>query len=204
MPKITGESIQEHVRAQEQAILDAAARLFLERGFTATTLGDIAGEVGLARNSLYRYFPDKEHILLRWFARETEPFAARTRQILTAESPALDRIQAWVDFQLDYATDPAHALGAQLTGEAESLSAGTRRLIADGHRRLYEQLALVVGEVTGRRAEVELTTALLAALVAEAARWSLEGRLGRRERRRVHAAVRGVLGVTDDRPSAGR
>lgn len=55
---------------QEQAVFDAAIALFTDRGYGAVTLADIAAEVGLARNSLYRYFPDKAAILLRWYRTE--------------------------------------------------------------------------------------------------------------------------------------
>jgi AcrR family transcriptional regulator len=195
MPRITGANIEAHVQAQEAAILDAAAQLFVERGYGDTTLGDIADAVGLARNSLYRYFPDKEHILLRWFARETGPLAERTVEVLDADEPPLARIEQWVDLQLDYVADPAHALGAQLMRETGALSSATRQQIDDGHRRLYELLGRVVGEVTRRPSEAEFTTALVTAMVAEAARRSLEVPLRPRERRRLHAAVRAVLGA---------
>ncbi len=195
MPRITGANIEEHVRAQEAAILDAAALLFVRQGYGATTLGDIADSVGLARNSLYRYFPDKEHILLRWFARETGPLAARSVAVLDADRPPLERIEEWVDLQLDYVADPAHAVGAQLMQEAEALSPSARRQIDDGHRRLYELLGRVVVEVTRRPAESAFTTSLVTAMVAEAARRSLEQPLRPRERTRLHRAVRAVLGA---------
>src|SRR5690606_10118161 len=70
VPRISAESVAAHVARQEAAVLDAAVRLFSERGYSEVTIGDIAAEVGLARNSLYRYFPDKDHILLAWFRRE--------------------------------------------------------------------------------------------------------------------------------------
>jgi AcrR family transcriptional regulator len=195
MPRITGDNIEAHVQAQEAAILDAAARLFVEQGFAETTLGDIADSVGLARNSLYRYFPDKEHILLRWFARESAPLADRTTEILDADEPALVRIDRWVDLQLDYVEDPAHAVGAQLMREAEALSSSARGQIDAGHRRLYEMLGRVVAEVTRRPSEATFTTSLITAMVAEAARRSIQVPLRRGERRRLHAAVRAVLGA---------
>ena len=196
MPRITGENIEAHVQAQEAAILDAGARLFVERGFAATTLADIADEVGLARSSLYRYFPDKEHILLRWFARESAPLAARSTEILDADRPPLDRIDAWVDLQLDYVAEPAHTLGAQLMREAEALSSSARGEIDAGHRRLYDMLGRVVAEATRRPSGAAFTTSLVTAMVAEAARQSLEHPMRPRDRRRLHAAVRAVIDAT--------
>lgn len=44
------------------AILDAAAALFAERGFEATTMTEVAVRSGTAIGSLYRFFPTKEAI----------------------------------------------------------------------------------------------------------------------------------------------
>ena len=63
MPRITGSNIVEHVAAQEQAVFDAAIGLFTEQGVSNVTTADIATEVGLARTSLYRYFPTKASIV---------------------------------------------------------------------------------------------------------------------------------------------
>jgi len=49
--------------AQRQAILDAASRLFIEKGFGGTNINDIADAVGVTRTALYYYFPSKEAML---------------------------------------------------------------------------------------------------------------------------------------------
>lgn len=51
-------------RAVQAEIGGAAMRLFLERGFETTTMEQIAGEVGISRRSLFRYFGTKEDIVL--------------------------------------------------------------------------------------------------------------------------------------------
>ena len=51
-------------RAVRAEIGDVAMRLFLERGFEATTMEQIANEVGISRRSLFRYFGTKEDIVL--------------------------------------------------------------------------------------------------------------------------------------------
>lgn len=44
------------------AILDAAERLFLERGFAATTMEDLSGAADVAVGSIYAHFGDKEGV----------------------------------------------------------------------------------------------------------------------------------------------
>jgi AcrR family transcriptional regulator len=48
---------------QREALLDAACRLFIERGFGGTNINDIADAVGVTRTALYYYFPSKESML---------------------------------------------------------------------------------------------------------------------------------------------
>ena len=52
------------------ALLDAAARLFAEQGYEATTTHQIAAGAGVSVGALYRYFADKEAVLVETYGRE--------------------------------------------------------------------------------------------------------------------------------------
>lgn len=54
---------QERSRRTMRKILDAAATRFIEKGFDATTVADIASTAGISAGSLYRRFADKEAVL---------------------------------------------------------------------------------------------------------------------------------------------
>lgn len=58
--KVIGKSKKEVLR---QNVLEAAARLFAQRGFGGTNLQDIADALGISRPALYYYFKSKEDIL---------------------------------------------------------------------------------------------------------------------------------------------
>ena len=51
-------------RAVHCEIAETAMRLFLEQGFDATTIDQIAREAGISRRSFFRYFGTKEDIVL--------------------------------------------------------------------------------------------------------------------------------------------
>lgn len=74
MPRIEAANIEEHVRRQTGRIRSAATQLFRDLGYRGTDMEDIAQAVGLARNSLYRYYPNKDHILLACVLRDMVPF----------------------------------------------------------------------------------------------------------------------------------
>src|SRR5436305_1912077 len=52
-----------------EAIVDAAERLFLERGFGAVSMDDLAEAAGVARRTLYNQFASKEELFRETLAR---------------------------------------------------------------------------------------------------------------------------------------
>jgi AcrR family transcriptional regulator len=52
-------------RQNQQRVIDAAARLFAERGYAATTLADVAAEAEVAPQTLYAAFGTKANLLKR-------------------------------------------------------------------------------------------------------------------------------------------
>ena len=71
-------------RGTAEHILDAAERLFAERGFAGASLADICGEVGIAKSSLLHHFPTKKRIyagVLARIAGDLEAMLAEARQM---------------------------------------------------------------------------------------------------------------------------
>jgi AcrR family transcriptional regulator len=62
--------------AKSSLILDAALKMFAEKGFHETRLDDIAAAAGFSKASLYNYYEDKEaiflHILIRMHEKISE------------------------------------------------------------------------------------------------------------------------------------
>lgn len=57
------ESKQQEMRIR---IAEYGVRLFLERGFEATTMDAIAAAAGISRRTFFNYFASKEDVLLAW------------------------------------------------------------------------------------------------------------------------------------------
>ena len=62
---------------QRAALVDAAIRLFSERGIDATSMDDIAEAVEVSRATVFNYFPYKEAILVEIGARLVTDIAAQ-------------------------------------------------------------------------------------------------------------------------------
>jgi AcrR family transcriptional regulator len=95
-------------------------------------MGDIAGAVGLARNSLYRYFGSKDELLLACIKEDMQPHLQRL-ETFGAEFPdPLARIVAWLNLQFDIATGPEHAT-MELMNEVREAKRSLRKDIEELH-----------------------------------------------------------------------
>ena len=64
--------VQQRSRFTVDQILEAAARVFAERGYAGATTNHIAVRAGVSIGSLYQYFPNKDTILVALHARHME------------------------------------------------------------------------------------------------------------------------------------
>jgi AcrR family transcriptional regulator len=67
---------RQRVRIQ-QAIQDAATRLFLQSGFDGVSVAEVAAAAEVSKRTLFKYFPSKEDLVIQAFA-DHEDEAART------------------------------------------------------------------------------------------------------------------------------
>src|SRR5690348_8936005 len=58
--------------SRREQVLDVACEMISERGYRGTSLNAIAQQVGLTRQGVLHYFPNKDHLLTAILARETE------------------------------------------------------------------------------------------------------------------------------------
>ena len=198
MPRIHADNVAEHVAQQRAALIGSAVALFGERGYHNVSLAEVASSVGLARNSVYRYVPDKANLLVEWF-REAAP---RTRdswsEALAGQEPAPERLGRWAETYLDWARTSEHQLVGPLADELDSLDAQTRAEVADLHRSMFEVVAGAVSDAGIPSGEVSGVVELLSGLVLGAARAESGGARARVLRPRLRAAVAAVLAEPTD------
>lgn len=57
---------------RERRILDAALKIFSEKGFVSASMDDIAAEAGLTKPTLYQYFPSKDELFTAMMSQERD------------------------------------------------------------------------------------------------------------------------------------
>jgi AcrR family transcriptional regulator len=141
------------VRARQQAvreqILRAAADLFRERGYRATTLDDIAAHLGMSKASLYRSFRAKEEMLAA-ISRETiEHFTRGLGVVLGSDLSPEEKLRRVVREHVRYVIANRAFLSVFFSEEAslpprlaraiaaqkDRYDKGVEALIAEGVRR---------------------------------------------------------------------
>ena len=117
-------------------ILDAAEDLFAQRGYSATSLGDVADRVGIRSPSLYNHFRNKEALYTAVLERLLEDFL-RPLEELNTGPVTHDRILVW----LEEIVRKHHAnpnLARLLQHAALSGGPGTNELIDRLFRSMFE------------------------------------------------------------------
>ena len=79
-------------------IIEAAAKVFANRGYTSTLIADIARVAGIGKGTIYEYFPSKEDLffaVFEWFVETTE--AEAKVSISALGGPASERLMALND-----------------------------------------------------------------------------------------------------------
>jgi AcrR family transcriptional regulator len=81
---------------KRRAILEAATRMFAEQGYRQTSMDELANAVGVAKGTLYLYFPKKVDLLISCVAFEKYRWVPQLFEILEGEGPADKRLEQWV------------------------------------------------------------------------------------------------------------
>lgn len=85
----------------EQRIIDTARRLFIQKGFNATSMSDIAIQVGINRPTLYYYFRTKERMFQAVSASLVAQMLPKINNILAEDMPFLERVRLILDHYMD-------------------------------------------------------------------------------------------------------
>ena len=91
--RVAEQSASPRYSRRSQEILQSAARVFTQRGYEATTLADIAEEVGTDRATLYYYFKSKADILRAAISGVHDESVANFRRIAAAPEDAITKLR---------------------------------------------------------------------------------------------------------------
>src|SRR5215831_6471831 len=162
-------------RRRAPEIIDAAARIFAERGFHGATTQDIADVLGIRQASLYYYFSSKEGALELVCLKGAEGFFDAAKAIARGPGSARERAERLIRSHLKPLIDRGDYMRVFLN-ERQHLPAESRRRIGKWSRGVEKIFEDVVKEGVRRgefRHDLDTRLAVLAMLgmLNAAANW---------------------------------
>jgi AcrR family transcriptional regulator len=119
------------------ALLDAAARLFAERGFDRVTLEEIGGAAGISGPAVYRHFAGKQAVLAAILLDASQGLLDGGRRVVATSTDAAQTLHELVAFHVDFAVDNAAVIRVQ-DRDLDSLADPDRRHVRTLQRTYVE------------------------------------------------------------------
>ena len=123
--------------SRREQLLEAAARLFAERGFPAVGIDDIGAAVGISGPGVYRHFASKQALLEALCDQAMAQMLTGAQELSQRDDDPQDALEALVDLHVRFAVQERALIGVWVR-EARSLSDEVRRSLRQ-RMRSYEQ-----------------------------------------------------------------
>jgi TetR/AcrR family transcriptional repressor of mexJK operon len=138
-------------QSRQEAIIEVAARSFLDRGYAATTMSGIAAELGGSKGTLWSYFGSKELLFDAVIERATLDFRRQLLVILNPEDDFDAALRRFCAEYLNKVTSPdAVALHRLVVAETRRFPEVGRTFHERGPRAVQDLLAQFLAKAMGR------------------------------------------------------
>ena len=91
-------SNQERREQSIEQVLESALKLFVSRGYAATSIDDIARKAGLTKGAVYFYFKGKSALLLELISQSATLYEGIFSRMRTSSAPAAEQLELFVDW----------------------------------------------------------------------------------------------------------
>ena len=192
--------------AKRQAVLQAAAELFNERGFHATSLDDIAARLNVSKPTLYYYVKNKDEILLQCVSQGLEMTLEGIEASRQAGGNAVDQLRACMQVYAGIVTQPFGMCLIRVGDEEvpEPSRTELRRMKSEIDQAFRRLVAQGVQEGTLAPCDPKMTAFVIAGALSWIGRWYQSG--GEYSAAQVAEQCIGTLmhGVLGPGPGPGR
>lgn len=145
MPKITAATVAEHRAHQRRALIQAAVDTLVESGVSAVTPAAVGSRAGLARSSVYQYFPSTAALIATIIEEAFADWNATVAEAMAQAHTPAERIDAYFTAALRLAADGLHRAATALS--TIDLPAKCRGRLEELHREEAAPLAMAVGDL---------------------------------------------------------
>jgi len=136
------------------AIVEAAMRLFRERGYDASTMRAIASAAGVSTGNAYYYFDSKEDLIQEFYLRSHAEHAAACRDLLERNGEFAARLRGTVRSLIDV-LNPYHAFAATFYKNAAEPTSPLSPFSKESSAARDASIALYGAVVAGSSARID-------------------------------------------------
>lgn len=122
---------------RRRALLDAAARLFAERGFDRVSIEDLGSAAGVSGPAVYRHFPGKQFVLAAVLIDVSQGLFDGGSQVIDAGVDAVGTLRALITFHVTFALANADVIRVQ-DRDLESLASAEKHRVRALQRNYVE------------------------------------------------------------------
>jgi TetR/AcrR family transcriptional regulator, cholesterol catabolism regulator len=130
-----------------QEILRAAARLFQQRGYDATSMNDVAAALKLSKGGLYHHFQSKDEILFEIMDHAMEITQQRVLDPVRAIADPEERLRALIRLHIEVVLSPRDREITVMLHENHPLPPGLRKRINSRKKEYVHFLENLMKEV---------------------------------------------------------
>ncbi len=168
----TRPALRERYDRRHDEVVAAAAALFAERGFHATSMADLVAATGLTAGGLYHYIGSKDQLLVRICEQLMEPLLERVEAIVADEAVAPEEQLRAIVREWTAHVEAYRQHMRVFTQERHVLERGAQWREVRRQRKAFEELlAGVLARVPLRSADPDLALRALLGMVNHTAQW---------------------------------
>lgn len=113
-----------------KSIIEAAGKVFSEKGFEKTTMQDIANEENIGVATVFRYFPKKDDLIVAVAVNILEAYLSTFQYVAAADGTSLEKIESLFDYFIAD-IEPENLATTQLLETFESYASTSLKELGD-------------------------------------------------------------------------
>lgn len=159
--------------ARRRQLLSAAQEVFVENGYHAAAMDEIAERAGVSKPVLYQHFPGKLELYLALLDVHVDDIVSRCREALASTTDNKQRVHAAIGAFFDFVSSQGEAFRLVFESDLRNVAA-VRQRMERSLRESAEAISEVIQEDTGcSRDEAQLLGVGLVGMAEVSARYWL-------------------------------
>lgn len=155
---------------RKQEILTVCARLFRKRGYSATSMRDIADAVGIKAASIYNHISSKQEILRILLLDIATRFTKGMSEIKSSDQSAEEKLKQLIDLHVQLTLDHTDAI-ALIAGEWVHLEEPDKSAYTSLRDHYEDDFKSIIEEGKSQNVFGDVDTELMAFSILSTLRW---------------------------------